>query len=638
MDLRTAILKAKQTFGVDVIYERKIISILDDYGVFRYKPAYRFIIKELIQFKGIREYAKASDERRKMITLQIVNNFGFNKDLVQDVFDSFWNYDRASFQKENSDIDLLRKTQEFKDGIFAFRENGKWGWMGINGNVAIEPKYNWVSSFVDGLAKFSTNGFWDEGLYNPITIGCIDFLGNIIIPEEYESICLSRYKNEVVLVKKNGKCGIINKFGKFIVPCKYNGIAECANNIFRTEITSTLCDGKKTLKYGIILMSGEVLCEPIYDYVWGGSFSKGHPYAIVKSGDKFLVLDHNGKCTSSFSSNTLSATKCNNIFIIRLEGQRYGLISVDGSIIIDCIYEKIAVDTETIIAYRDGFWEIFNTIGVKISAIKLISAYLHDNTIYGKTQDGQCVKISKDGVISYLPLRDIHYVFKNGYIAATSEVENSFYKTSLSIYDPFLHKTIRTFCGGYIIKTTNEDSLNNFIEISIQGELSDSYFFNTNNGNMFFHYGNNGCGTFGWTKYEIMRPLQKTTIIKQKHYSASGELDNHKYFIVDFESGSQVGYYKDSKGELNRRFFDAILSFKYGIAVYKANGKYGYINEQGEITIRAKFDFAESFKDKFAIIVENGFYSVIDRTGHNVIENLKDMIQNIQYPIEYGKM
>lgn len=638
MDIRTAIIKAQKTFSSDIISEKRIIYILDDYGVFQETPAYRFIIREIIKYSLFSNYLQASEELQKMIIIQFVKKTGFELSLVKNIFDAFCNHHYYHNENESRKDLFKEKVLKFNDGIFAFKHNEKWGWMGINGKIAIEPEYNWVSQFVEGLAIFSTKGIWKDGFYNAITMGCIDFLGNIIIPEEYELIQLSKYKNNVVFVKNNGKYGMLDKNGKTIVTCKYDGIEECGNNIFRTKINSSLSDGNCKYRYGIILLSGKVLCDPIYDGVWGNSFNKNHPYAIVKNNDQFLVLDSEGAYISSFRCSSFRSTIWNNIFKIHTEENKFGLISYEGSIIIDSIFDKIEIDKDVAIAKKDGFWEFYNHNGLKIFTPRLVTAFLHNNNLYGKTEYGQCVEISEDGLVRLLPFEDIHFVFENGKMAVTIKKESFLYNNVLAVYDPITNTYTYLGMGGYTIKAREQNSLDGYIEISVDEEWSRYYFFNTKNGNMFFQYGCNGCGTFGTTSYEILTPIQKIAIIQQKDYSLEGKLRKLQYFIVDYEYNDKVGYYKDTNGELKCRYFDYLSSFKFGLSIFKSNKLYGYMDEKGDIIIPSKFSYAEPFNDKFAIVKENDKYFIIDRNGQNVLRKGFEVIKNIQFPIDYGEV
>ncbi len=60
-----------------------------------------------------------------------------------------------------------------EDGIFAFAENGKWGYADLQGNVIVEPQYARARSFSNGLAAVFNGQLW--GFINKNGEVAIDF-------------------------------------------------------------------------------------------------------------------------------------------------------------------------------------------------------------------------------------------------------------------------------------------------------------------------------------------------------------------------------------------------------------------------------------------------------------------------------
>lgn len=70
----------------------------------------------------------------------------------------------GEFQCDNIDVVT-------DDGIIAFEEKGKWGFVDTSGKVVIEPKYDKAKSFSNNLAAVCMNEVW----------GFIDKNGRIVI-------------------------------------------------------------------------------------------------------------------------------------------------------------------------------------------------------------------------------------------------------------------------------------------------------------------------------------------------------------------------------------------------------------------------------------------------------------------------
>ncbi|WP_414564593.1 MULTISPECIES: WG repeat-containing protein [unclassified Anabaena] len=109
---------------------------------------------------------------------------------------------------------------EFSEGFAPVRINKKWGFINLQGQIAIPPQYDTVgesrslyggdkdyfsSSFSEGLAGVKLNGKW----------GFIHQKGELVIPYRYDKV--QRFSGGVATVKENGLWGVINSQGKWII-------------------------------------------------------------------------------------------------------------------------------------------------------------------------------------------------------------------------------------------------------------------------------------------------------------------------------------------------------------------------------------------------------------------------------------
>jgi hypothetical protein len=81
---------------------------------------------------------------------------------------------------------------------------GKWGYINCAGRIAIEPQYEFVYFFSEGLGAVKRNGKW----------GFVDTNGKPVIPFEYEQP--EQFKHGLVKLEKNGKTLYLNRKGKVI--------------------------------------------------------------------------------------------------------------------------------------------------------------------------------------------------------------------------------------------------------------------------------------------------------------------------------------------------------------------------------------------------------------------------------------
>lgn len=126
----------------------------------------------------------------------------------------------------------------FSEDLAAFQFQKKWGFIDKSGREVISARFDDVKFFSNGLAPVKISDKW----------GIIDKLGNEIVPPIYDQIInakkpetkkiednLSGYTSrpfpasyltfteELIIIVKNGKLGVLDLEGKLVVPVKYDG-------------------------------------------------------------------------------------------------------------------------------------------------------------------------------------------------------------------------------------------------------------------------------------------------------------------------------------------------------------------------------------------------------------------------------
>ncbi|WP_102134121.1 WG repeat-containing protein [Campylobacter coli] len=122
--------------------------------------------------------------------------------------------------------------------------DGQWSFLDKNGEFAIEPKFDYVWSFGEGLAGVKLNGKW----------GFIDKSGKIVIESKFDSG--GHFSEGLAGVKLNGKWGFIDKNGEFAIKPNFDDAW-----YFREGLAKVGLNGK----YGLIDKSGKIVIEPIFD-------------------------------------------------------------------------------------------------------------------------------------------------------------------------------------------------------------------------------------------------------------------------------------------------------------------------------------------------------------------------------------
>ena len=151
--------------------------------------------------------------------------------------------------------------------------NGKYNFLHKKHNTLVllcRRWYNMMYRFSEGLAKVELNN----------KFGYIDRTGREVIPCKYNGT--NNFKEGLAAVNLNGKCGVIDKTGREICPCKYDWINDFSEGLAQVELND---------KLGIIDKSGKEVIPCKYDSIY--DFKDG--LSKVSLNGKFGYIDKTGK-------------------------------------------------------------------------------------------------------------------------------------------------------------------------------------------------------------------------------------------------------------------------------------------------------------------------------------------------------
>ena len=114
---------------------------------------------------------------------------------------------------------VYNDAKSFSEGLAPVQnEFLKYGYIDVTGNEVVPCEYNTASWFHEGLAVVSKK--MDNG---KIVYAYINKSGSLVTAFEFEDA--KDFQNGIASVKKNGKYGLIDKFGGPIAECEYDYIA-----------------------------------------------------------------------------------------------------------------------------------------------------------------------------------------------------------------------------------------------------------------------------------------------------------------------------------------------------------------------------------------------------------------------------
>lgn len=196
----------------------------------------------------------------------------------------------------NPQFDLV---WDFSEGLAAVLVGEKWGFIDEHGRYVINPQFEYVGDFHDGLAWFCVvnhpvqsragggESYYGGGSsfdvensnYSELKYGYINEKGEIVINPQFDNAGM--FINGLAPVKINDKYGFIDKYGKYVINPQFD---------FTINFSEGLCPVMIDDIWGFIDRSGKYIINPQFDFV--SLFKNG--FSVVSTQEQYGVIDKNG--------------------------------------------------------------------------------------------------------------------------------------------------------------------------------------------------------------------------------------------------------------------------------------------------------------------------------------------------------
>lgn len=232
----------------------------------------------------------------------------------------------------------------FKEGVRRFRSsNGKFGFMGEDGEIIINPIFDWASSFSESLSAVKVGKLW----------GYINKTGEFVIDLKFDNYPGS-FSEGLAYVVLDGKYGYIDKQGTIVIEPRFDSAYPFSEGLAAVEI-----DGK----WGYIDKNGKFVITPKFDE-WLGFFKEGRTIVAIDS--EWQVIDRTGRivveagkysyCRESGFSEGLS--------VVKDISDMYGFINTEGKLVIGFNFGYAYPFSESLAAVEvSGKWGFINKNG-----------------------------------------------------------------------------------------------------------------------------------------------------------------------------------------------------------------------------------------------------------------------------------
>ena len=418
---------------------------------------------------------------------------------------------------------------------FLINENNKWGVIDNNARIIIEPTYE-ESIIIPNSKKdifiCTYNVNYDKGTYETKVLNSkgkeiFNEYDKVQALENYDENNNVWYEENVLLVEKDGKYGLINFEGNKILELNFEKIytLKGTENSIVTEK-----DGKK----GIVSHLGQVLVENKYEEI--KSLGKDTRSYIVKLEGKYGV---EGLLDCKYEE--IKSLNNKKIFCVKENG-KYKVINAEGKTIFSEKFDNIETikDNKIVYKYKDRYcaYDIENS--KKLSKTYKTLKYTSNDLFISRTNDNY-------GII------DI-----NGETKIKEEYSNINYYEDINIYElegknlqanNILNGELKEISKGIIIEVNTEKS-----HMKVWTEEGYGY------------YDLNG------EKIETKDILTNNNLFLSKQ--------NNKYGFVDKDGNVVVDYIYDDAREQN----------EYGYIAVKKDGLWGSLDKNGNIICETKYN------------------------------------------------
>ena len=239
----------------------------------------------------------------------------------------------STSNKESVETDL-----ELCDLIyFPYVENGVYGFMNSFSKSLIQPEYETVSFFNEGLSIVS----------NTSKFGVINKQNKRLVPLFFDGI--SSYEKGVALVENRGKVGLIDRNGRFVLDCIYNDIGAFSEGLVYADLGG---------QFGYYSTEGVLMIPHLFDDVY--DFIDGR--ARVEVAGKIGVINRKGDFLVPLIYKELEHYY-NDLYVFGVDGY-YGIMNERSHVLVPPVYSRIGnVSNGLALVSKDDQLFYFDTLG-----------------------------------------------------------------------------------------------------------------------------------------------------------------------------------------------------------------------------------------------------------------------------------
>lgn len=444
----------------------------------------------------------------------------------------------------------------FENNYAVFRTfNDKMGVIDSLQNVIIQPVFSFIHNKKELINLFEVG----NDVNKKFRRGFIDLKGNIKIPIIYDDVYYA--ENNIIIVTKENKFGVLDTLNKSILPVKFDYIYTSNNLIIaRTKEKSDIYNfqGKKLSNLSF---------SEISDFIYNKAIITFHNKSTS-------IIDNIGTILLKSDKNyNFKKVLNNNLYIIKSnQNSKEGVLNSKEDIIIKCKYDELKLVKTFYIAKsknKKGFISLTDSILKPIIYDEIFFSNLDEAVTFGDNNIGDNFIVIKDNLFGVLNPSVVKDVI------------------------PLNYKYINTLFDSYYIVQNNENKNGLFFK---NGEkiLNEDYKFYNVFENSIFTTKNNKAFL---VKLEENK-FKEIEIFVDEFVKFKDELEFAKNANQIFKSKGKFGVinYKNNviipcEYELIENIY---LSKEF---IVKKNNKFGIVNSENKVIVEIEYDGFKKLKE-----------------------------------------
>lgn len=192
--------------------------------------------------------------------------------------------------------------------------------------------------YEENVLKVQKNGKW----------GLVNMQGKELLKSEYDEITAMKGIKNSLLIRKEDKIGVANDDGSIILDVTYAEVTNLGKDNKSGFIVKT-SEGK----YGIVDYSKNQVLEPKYEgikNIYGNDL-----YVVIEAGKEKIINKQGEEIGANNFDSVAQILKSKDAGIIFIKDEKYGVMNLNGEIIIAPEYENLKeAKEEILIAKKDG--------------------------------------------------------------------------------------------------------------------------------------------------------------------------------------------------------------------------------------------------------------------------------------------